>query len=444
MKKNNLTKFFLGIFLLTSSTVFAKLPQSWITDSDELSSFDKTLENSEELEKEEKVFDSILDAKSNMIENTSSAKRHWYLQSIQSEIGIEAGGGIGVLAMKGEAFVKLVWNRSPEVVSKLQEKVYGYSDSNKKLEESSLKSELLENDQDHFIEISKEMDQSILEKEVRSITAAGFKSGKIKDPGIVREKIMSKISEFQTILQDMENYPMTSSWYPYKFQLDLSFDINGHGPLPIEIGSDFRVRLEWHRMMRKGSKPVRNSNVSMSSNSKFLIGLAEDFSTVDKLALKGSNDFFLSHIAVKVGMFAKGKLGIVKVKGQAIGGVFFKKNIDSINKELIEEKIVSTDSTFPIYVYQNESLNKNLIEGNLHQASREKFRKHLKKVEKMASFVSRGALKREERLKKSGKTPSFNLNFIELEFELYLSGGIGAVTVGGMAELELFFSRQGV
>ena len=455
MKKLIKCLFFISLFVFATGTAFAKLPSYWITDADEPSSFDKSLDDTLEIEKESRIYDNILDAKSSMLEESvtkNKGKKRWYLQSIMTELGIEAGGGIGVLAMKGEAFAKLIWIRSPEAIAKLQKKVYGTADSSKNLEEKALESELAQNDKDHNIAITSDMSKDSLEREVTAITSAGFKSGKIKNPGIVRKKIMEKVTEFQTVMKDMESYPMTQSWYPYKFQLDLVFDISGKWSV-VNVGSDFRVRLEWFRVMRKGSKVETNPNAQMSSNTKFLLGLAEDFSSVDKLAIKGSNSFYLSHLAVKVGMFAKGKIGVAKVKGKIIGGVFFKKSKNALmNKANIEspsDSLLSLDSTFPVYVLDeangaNKSLLSPELEGRLHKASRKKFRKQLKKVEKMANFVSRGALRREKKLKKRGKTPNFNLNFIELELEIVLSGGVGAVTVGGQAEIEFFFSRRGI
>jgi hypothetical protein len=445
MKINNILLVFTMFFSFQALT--ATVPHSWISDSADLS-----IEKSDEMAELEKSYDNILETKSDMIEDIIKGKpdpkRKWFLQSIATQLTIEKKGTLGVLGMKGETSVALIWQRTPESIKKLQEKYYGTSSA---VAEKSLEDEIVSNDES--VKITSETTKSEMEKQIEPIVEAAFVAGKVKKKGVLREKLLSKLTEYQDLLKDLDHAPNFTPWWVYKFQFDLNITAEGAVHPLVSVGTEVRVRVEWYRISRNVS--VDKSSKEPSENAKFLMAMASDFSAMDELALGANNQkrFALDTIKVGIGLQAKGKIVVAKVKGKVFGSIFFK-------REKISDKslapAINLPETFPVldeaseqnlnYARENnirvDSIDKSGFSETIFNASRDKFRKGLKKAVKMAKFWSKGAIKREERRMAQGKEVHFNLNVIEIELELYLGGGIGVATVDGIAELELFMVRK--
>ncbi len=424
----------------------ATVPQSWISDSDNIS-----IEKSDEMDQLEQSYDNILETKSDMIEDVAKGKvdqkRKWFLQSIASELTIEKKGTLGVLALKGESVVTLLWQRTPESIKKLQKELYGTSSA---VAEKSLDDELESNGD--VVKIDSNTTKSEMERQVEPIVEATFAAGKIKDKMKLRERLMAKLTEYQKVLSELDHAPQYTPWWIYKFQFQLNVEASGNVLPFMDVGTEVRLRVEWYRIKRKTQD---KSNGVISENAKVLMAMASDFSQMDELALGRNNEkrFALDTIKVALGMSAKGKIVVATVKGKVFGGVFFKR------EKVVDKGLDTVDlpDTLPIlgevngdnlkYAKDNnikmDPIDKNGdISETIYYASRDKFRKGIKKAKKKAQFWSRGALKRQEKRRAQGKEIHFDLNVIELELELYLGGGIGVATVEGIAELELFFVRK--
>jgi hypothetical protein len=145
-------------------------------------------------------------------------------------------------------------------------------------------------------------------------------------------------------------------------------------------------------------------------------------------------------------------MGVASASGSVFGSAFFKR--ESVDEKAL--KVPVLPDVFPIIAKASEknlkyakanhievsSQDKSLDGKAIYMANREKFRKGLKKAVKMAKFWSRGALRHQDRRAAQGKEIQFNLDNIELEFDIYLNGSIGAATLEGAGEIELFLDRQ--
>lgn len=447
MKIKNILLAFTMFFSLQAFT--ATVPHSWISDSADI-----FIEKSDEMAELEKSYDNILETKSDMVEDIIKGKpdpkRRWFLQSIATQLTIEKKGTIGVLGMKGETSVALIWQRTPDSIKKLQQKYYGTSSAvaEKSLEDETASSEA--------VKITSETTKTEMENQLEPIVEAAFVAGKVKKKSVLREKLLSKLSEYQDLLKDLDHTPNFTPWWVYKFQFDLNITAEGAVHPVVNVGTEVRVRVEWYRISRNVT--LDKADKEPSENAKFLMAMASDFSAMDELALGANNQkrFALDTIKVGVGLQAKGKIVVASVKGKVFGSIFFKRE-QVANKSL--EFMPALSDTFPVmgeastenlkYAKDNnitvDSIDKSFgddVRERIFNASRDKFRKGLKKAVKMAKFWSKGALRREERRMSQGKEVHFNLNVIEIELELYLGGGIGAATVEGIAELELFMVRK--
>lgn len=449
-----ITLLILNIFILNSAS--ANLPMSWISEAPE------SLDKSNDLTEASRDLDNILEAKTDMLENLDAEKKtkkvgqRWFLQSIMTEIGVENAGGIGIVGVKGETAVEFVWNRTPNSVKALQQKYYGTSTAPEKevVEEKSEESNL---------RISEDDSKEDLEKKIKPIVDIAFKSGKIKHKETFKRELLSKVNEFQTLINSMAHSPEMTSWWAYKFQLAVKFEASGKVVPFVKVGAGFRLVLEWYRSQKKNNvvraREILRGNSIASKNAKYIYALAKDFNTLEPLTLR-NRKYGLDVIKAGIGVGASGTIVLASVKGEVMGSIFFKreqikdKSFEA-DVELGDELPILGDADEKSISYAKEKgldyelvgLNqKALFNGEDGQAeykgSRKMFRKGLKKAVKMANFFSRGALRREDRRLRQGKTLNFHLKAVEMELEVYLSGGVGLATIYGKAELALFLVKR--
>ncbi|MFI5391093.1 MAG: hypothetical protein ACHQYQ_07000 [Bacteriovoracales bacterium] len=426
---------FMALSLVFSLQAFsAKVPSSWLT-----SSGDVMEKSSEDMSDLEKTYDNILETKGDLIEEVAKGREHskskWYLQSIATSLGIEQKGSIGVLGLEGETAVSLIWQRTPESVKKLQQKYYGTSSA---VAEKSIEDEIDPNGE--TLKITSETSKVEIAKQIEPIVEATFKAGKVKNKETLRKNLLKKVYDYQKMLADVDSAPVFTPWWVYKFQFELDITAEGEVLPFMVVGTEVRVKLEWYRIQKKTQD---KSDKPISKNAAFLMSMAKDFETMDELAVGRNNDrhFALDTIKVGIGMVAEGEIGVAEVKGKVTGSVFFKR--EQVGDKMAQE-LPRLPDTFPII--GKGSIDKSVIgdniRGALYNASRDRFRKGLKKAVKMAKFWSKGALKRHDRRIAQGKETNFDLNVIELELEITLGGGVGVVTLEGFAELELFLVKK--
>ena len=112
--KNKILFSFLAAASWINLASAALVPQEWIKDVGP--TYEKSM--NKDLNGLERDYDNLLDAKSTMLEklaqekSVKNGKRKWFLQSVKSELGIEPVGKIGIVGVKGEAAVEMIWVRT--------------------------------------------------------------------------------------------------------------------------------------------------------------------------------------------------------------------------------------------------------------------------------------------------------------------------------------------
>lgn len=374
-----------------------KVPMSWISE-DSYNEFNQHEKSASIVKQTEDGIEFLLNKQSQLIENTKKEDdSKWYLQSIMTELALEKKGNLGILAGKGEVGVELVWTRR----------------ANSK---KSIKFEDLGNDEGQDIFISSEMNNEDIKKEIMPIYELALASGKIKNQNALFENLMKKAIDFQSMIRTIENSDVDSNWFPYKYQLELQVSMEGKVSPVFVAGTVLRFRMEWWRLEKKTTKKLVTKR-SPSFNEKFISALASDLSVLSEIKL--DNGFEFNFFKIGLGVGVEGKFQIAKAKGHAIGSIFFMKKQNSTKSV---SKSFSEISTYP------------MIENNIHQISRDSFREGLVKSGKIATHFASKA--------KDNGTSKFQLNVIELEFELFLSGKIGLVTIGEKSVLQVFITRN--
>ncbi|MEE2743692.1 MAG: hypothetical protein VYD54_07260 [Bdellovibrionota bacterium] len=460
--KNKILFSFLAAVSWINLASAALVPQEWIKDVGP--TYEKSM--NEDLNGLERDYDNLLDAKSTMLEklaqekSVKNGKRKWFLQSVKSELGIEPVGKIGIVGVKGEAAVEMIWVRTQESINKLQNKYYGPYRNNIESEEVSAGPKV-----DETVRLTSKMTQADFEKQIGPIVEASIRTGKVKNRQAFQRNLIQKMKEFQNMAIELERKPQERPWWPYKFQLALYAEASGKVLPYMSVGTGIRILLEWYRIEKEVADPddylVKQNDRPLSQNAKFIYAMAKDFETLDELNVR-SYKYGLDYIKVGVGLGVKGNIFVAKAKGGVIGSVFFKRDALGSQNKSVSLKEPKLDDHFYIaaednsknreYAYKHK-LNVTPLSGTeksfgedqqlaLYKASREHFRNGLHKTIKMARFLSKGAVRRAERLRRKGKMVHFDLKVLELELELYLRGGVGAVTLEGIGILELFLVKR--
>jgi hypothetical protein len=448
---------FTFFFLTVYSTAFAgPIPAAWIRDeearestpfsfSSRFSSLVSGVSDSgasrdvEDLGEATKIYDNILDAKSDVVENSSgvSGKHRWYLQGISTEIGVSYDGQFGILGSSGEATADLYFVRTKEVVRELQKKYYGASTPPGGRGQPVLppSGRADADGAEDAISFNSHMSRAELGRAVESVVTMADRSGKISNLSRFRRRLLTKVLDFGRVAGDLQHVQKWSAWYPYKFQLEIDFEASGDVLPYMQAGAAFRAYLEWEIIEKKNTQHADTFSAesisdasTLSDNSRMLIGLGQDLSTLDELSV-ARQSYELVAIRIGLGVTAEGNMVVADAQGAAIGSVFYRRDR---SKNQSAPGLSSSSDILPIVSGDNR----------VYQASHKYFQKSLKKTIKIADFFARGALRNEERRKLKGKPSSFELKFIELEMTLSLNGGLGLATVGGRGVMHLFLAKH--
>lgn len=393
-------KFIIVLLVLSinSYAEISQLPKDWIAQQSSEKLFNSNLE---QMDKLEEGYRGLLDYKKSMFDNLSldEAKR-WHLQSIKTELAVAASGELGMMGAGGEAALEFVWIRKNKSI---QRNVNNFDEE-------------VNNEGIEAIQITSEMSDDAIKREIAPIVDLAFSTGKIKKRNILFKKLYDRALEFQKTISDIENSPAMGPWYAYKYQLEIGVSAEGHITPFLEIGNSLRLRMEWWKIA-EANRPLvlRTPQNQLSNNAKFVAAIAQDLSFIDQNYFE--NGFKLNCMKIGVGTTVKGNLLIAKSKAQAKGSIFFLRNEIGILNQVIPAVAVSE------YQIGNENISRNQFRHAIHKGA------------KIISFFA-------DRAPMTDFKNNFELNVIEAEFELFTGGGIGLVTVEGNSGLTLFATRN--
>jgi hypothetical protein len=393
----------LFLIIFSRQLFAAKVPKAWLGQEDISRSSSK-----DNLVALEKNYQTLLQTQDEVFSKAIlNDNKKWYLQSIFTEVAVEAEGELGVLAGGGEAALEFVWIRKA-----------GQAVLNSKLNSQ----ELLEDEGElPNLAIRSEMDDDSLEREIEPIAQMAISSGFVKNKKTLLSNLLNQAKEFQTTIRDIESSPALGPWYVYKYQLELYISAEGKITL-IDLGASVRLRMEWWRLQKTNSEKILSPYrpISLSPNAAFISHLAEDLQVLNQVQI--DNGFKLNCMKIGIGKTVKGNLFLVKGKSKISGSLFFKR--DEVKPEhFIEPKLDYNDEPYSLHE-NNESF----------ELKRPAFKQTIIKSSEILKFFANKA--------KLKKDSLFELNVIEGEFELFTSGGVGLVTIEGSAGVTLFVTRN--
>jgi hypothetical protein len=356
--------------------------------------------------------------------NQKKAPGPWYLASVKTEIGIEAGGDIGLVGVEGEAALEYIWMRTARSLKKLQQEHYGKTTPLIKSNSPQSNSFLATNAEDPTtLSLSNDMTNNEVTQRiddlVKYIMQSKKVSNKASDSQKLRYQLTQHVSLHQRLAEKISESSQQLTWKPYKYQLELYVRANGSVIPTIEVGGVMRVRIEWSIREKKSfvSNPTAFTNhIEMLTNE-----LSAQFQNPDA----PNNQYPLYGVKVGLGFGIGGDLNLVSANAHAIASVFLKYNPPKAN--------LFSKSSLRFSNSQDEMIN---------GISRTQWQKGIKKASKMASYIISQSTASEKKIDEQRPQRDFELGAIEVELELTVGGEIFLPTVEGIGFMELFFSKK--
>jgi hypothetical protein len=333
-------------------------------------------------------------------------ERPWYLQSMKTEIGIEASGEIGFLGTEGEAAIELIWMRTPQSIRKLQEEAGMIGNSPAPAPAiATLQNDIAED----TASFSSEMKPKQVSERIEAIVQYVGKTRNISNLDRLRNELLRRSQELHGWVGQLEQLPENLGWQPYKYQVQLYIKGEGMVVPTIEVGVVSRIRLEWSLVSRK-NRMARDA----ASQSSFLENLISDLQVLDSVE-SDSSMYSFTNIKAGLGVGAGGDIVIGEIEGSVLGSIFLKRV-----KPAGKQPILAID-----------------LPGKTPM------QRGLVKAAEISRYVLSQAEKHERAQDKNSPDRAFELGAIEVELEFSVEGGSFLPTVSKNAAMELFFTKKG-
>ncbi len=343
-------------------------------------------------------------------------KRPWYLQSIKAELGVEAEGEIGFLGAEGEAAIELIWTRTRSSVQRLQKKKYGAKPGSQFAELAAwdgTDAEAVPAD----LTLSSQSSVSEIESEMTRLASQVSAHAKLENSSQLRSSLLKHVLQSREMILALSDTPDEWNWRPYKFQLQLFVQAEGHvSPIAV-AGAVTRVRIEWNLVPRKGS--------GAQGGSSKLAGLSGLVRALDRLAAHNEDSqrlYQLQALKIGIGMGGELELGLAEAKGSFLGSVFLRRE----KKPTPQSFVVAPESV-------------QLSGGS--EIPYEKLQQGLGRVLRITDAITSKAELHELRRAQSGRERDFELYAIEVELEASTENGFVLASVAKTAAMEIFFVR---
>ena len=430
IKETMITLKILTLFLFyLHNSYAAKIPDCWLKSS-ECSQHNFTNNQIKELDES---MDQIFEMKSDLVETIGEKSDHrkkYHLASMKTGLGLEVSGEIGIIESGGEAVLELIWSRKKPKKN--------FLNNNLNFQDEYFGNE---NSLDNPLDLSNANGVEDVRATVENLGLKLSKNGKIKNKNLFVKTALAEINKIMSLKKIMNQNP-NRPWWPYKIQLELCFQADGRLLNGANVGGGFILKLSWNRLEKINQfLPTTKLPIQEQLNADVIDVLGLEF---EKAYLKyqqnATNDkiiYDLSNIKIGVGIGTDGNIFVAKTKGSVVASIFYKrKDVPHLS---VENKM--DDSINSNILFKEDQQSFMAPDLKSFNVGADKIAYGLNKMMNAAHYFSKKAQQREEKFTKRGKVPKFNLNFIEIELEVFSSGDIGLTTLKGITVMELFLTR---
>jgi hypothetical protein len=370
----------------------------------------------------------------------------WHLEAFTTELAVYASGLVGALTLKGQPAVQVYWKKQgpkptpqPLAINPNQdEDVITYN-------------------------LSEDVSDESLVKELEPMVKAALVSGKISDEADFRGQVTQAAKEFRFLVSGL-NTTSATQWWLSTFRFDLIVGASGKLlPAPVlTTGGDLRLRFDWARMKRsvpshihalKPSGPYILTNYldkARQDLQDFMVGMEKDLDYAFA-ATPVTEGLKAYGFKIALGITAKGNLGAVKGSASAFGHLVFSNPVKApktypMPKANLLAMDAEADQLPPLYIiernapehhiqYATTNMIPHKIDDNkdaYFKVDRKAFRKGLMKAVKIGQWFAKTG-------KKAAEKRKWKMYQLKSSFDLSISGNIELVSIGGTVSAEMSF-----
>lgn len=348
------------------------------------------------------------------LDDTATRRGDWRLESFSVGLGVSAQGLLGALVARGDASAGLTWIRR------------GAAPRAEPPAETAL------------VVIGDEDDVAIaarLEPVARALVAAGA----VDDGGALRANLHAAAKRYQRLLAGMAPGG-DDRWAVSRLRLDFAVDVSGTLSPALSAGGGIRMSFQWCPPKARPRRPPVDDDEARRL-SRFLRALAGAVESVplDDLAPTG---FALTTVTFGLGISASGAFGVASASGSVTGLVSLSRAVPSVSGGVRRAPamdvvpLVGGASAEALACARSHAIPFRASRGDaVFEIPADRFRRGLAKAVRIASVFARRAAK--------AKQARWELHWLGAGFSLSVSGGVGLVTVGGSASIDLTLERIG-
>lgn len=354
----------------------------------------------------------------------------WRLYSLLTELGISAKGVIAPISLKGTATVGVFWRKKPPA------------------DEAWLDPHADGSDSPVGLLLTPASTREEIRRQLEPMIQLALSTKKVKDEAELRKNLNESADLFWRLSEVLssENRP----WWVSRFRLDLWIDIAGTVHPGVAVGGEFKLRFEWHRLMKENlpvTHPVMHIDDELQKEfRKFIEDLSSDVEDVSYDGLRDTG-FFPNTIRFGLGISVKGTFGVVKLGGGIVGMLFFS-TPPPTREAIYHPARVRQNDSLPFIVYEPSERHvtyakqhhipfeitkqdRGIIQEIIYKIDHAAFRRGLTKAVGISSRFAEGAAK--------SSVGKWKIHEIRPSFELSIGGDLGLASITGSASVEMSF-----
>jgi hypothetical protein len=358
-------------------------------------------------------------------------EKKWYLAACILDVTLSLSGTMGMMMAKGDASAAIYWRKVQDSLD--SQPVVGGA------EESEADASFATTDTRDEVETK-------LEPIIRMVMA----SGEVKDEAALRRNLIGSILDYHLIMQNL-HFDAAKKWEVSRLRLDFSIDISGKVSPAVTIGGGIKLRFEWEprpaTIRMAHASPKNDQTRKIGDNLKKLVEtMAKE---LDQVPLDAqASGFTLNQLKFGLGLFAEGKMGVVKLGGSVFGYLYLNKKSDVDESAPILTNNES-DHEIPIIDYTGntqyetwaqahgvhfERFSNRDGEGHstVYSIVGKKFRDGIERSVKIGNKIAERASKHKNK---------WEVYQLKTEFALSISGGTSLFKLGGTGAIELVFKK---
>ena len=451
------------VLMIQSSQALASpnTPESWYRLPESNSGQEPNrLTESEDTTQLEKTVDAVFRANQQALEGGISANDSvtssffaekkpkdwvpWRAEIFTTDLSLSVGGLLGALFAKGTATVRAYWRK--QYPANPAESVVNLDDK-----ESS----------EGVIRFSEESTDIDIRNQIESVIAVAVKAKKVEDTPVLRHELFKVAGDFQNLASGLNETSQDLPWWVSRFRLDFNVDASGHVHPNVTVGGEVRFRFEWHRIKRKSPSPAFVAKKRLASEilnqpvlATFVRGISEDLDLA--FSHMPEHDFQAYTFRVGIGLTVKGEIGVIKGSAGVVGQIYFLRDVKR-PKQNPKPAFVSTEQ--PLLIIERNPSSQNLsfakskkikfelnsipnsganfvdpISEVVYKASRDQFRKGLKKAAKITTFFTDRAAKQ--------KATGWKIFELRTAFDSSVTGELSMASIVGSVTAQVAFYNQ--